>query len=176
MNQRFKYLMTSVLLIGMVVTTSAQKIGYVNSTALLQELPAFKQASTNLEALQTQLQKKGEGMVQAFQSKYQELQLKEQRGELSPKQLEDEGTALRAEETQIQQFEQDVQQQIAEKEQSLLQPIFDKVRNQIAVVAKENGYSFIFDSNQNGVLQQGTLLYKDNSSDITALVKTKLGL
>jgi hypothetical protein len=46
----------------------------------------------------------------------------------------------------------------------------DKINKGIQDVAKEHGYSFIFDSSA------GMLLYAEESSDVTALVRAKLGL
>ena len=61
----------------------AQKFGYVNSAALLTELPEVKAADSQLGVLQSQLKKKGEEMVTAFQQKYQEVAAKEKNGEFS---------------------------------------------------------------------------------------------
>ena len=171
MSQLLRYTILPVILLGLVTLTQAQapKIGYVNSVTLLQDIPEVKQANANLEALQKQLQKKAEGMITEFQKKYQDLQRSEQNGELSPKQLEEEGTKLQQEEQNIQKFQQDMQTQIMEKRETLLQPIFDKVNSKIAEVAKENGYTYIMEDS-------GVLLYKDESFDVTALVKAKLEL
>ncbi len=170
MSQLLRYLVVCLLLVGTSTMVSAQKIGYVNSVTLLQDIPEVKQANANLEALQTQLQKKGEGMVQEFQKKYTELQRKEQQGELSPKQLEEEGKKLSDEQAKIGQYEQEMQSQLAEKQKTLLQPILDDVSAKIAEVAKENGFTYIIDDSA------GLLLYKDESFDVTALVRKKLGL
>jgi outer membrane protein len=51
-----------------------------------------------------------------------------------------------------------------------LKPIIDKAKKAIEDVAKENGYTYIFDSSV------GVLLYYENSDDIMTLVKKKLGL
>ncbi len=171
MNQLSTYLLMAFLALGVSNLAYGQlKIGYVNSVALLQDIPDVKQANANLEALQKQLTKKGQGMVEEFQKKYQELQQKEQRGELSPKQLEEEAQKLREEETKIAQYEQEMQTQLGEKRNTLLQPIFDDVNAKIAEVAKENGFTYIIDESG------GSLLYKDEAFDITAMVKEKLGL
>jgi outer membrane protein len=172
MNRMIKYTLIPLLFLGFIGTAVAQapKIGYVNSVLLLQEIPEVKQANANLEALQKQLQKKGESMLQEFQKKYQDLQMKEQQGELSPKQLEEEARKLREEEVKIQQFEQEMRGQLDEKQKTLLQPILDNVSAKIQEVAKENGFTYIIDDSQ------GILLYKDESMDVTAMVKAKLGL
>ena len=154
-------------------SADAQKFGYLNSAEILSGMTEVKQADSSMEALQKQLQKKGQQMVQAYQTKLQALQKKEQAGELSPKQIEDEATKLRGEEEKIGKFQQDMEKQIMEKRNTLLQPIFDRVNGAIKDVAKENGYNYIFDRNA----QQGsTILYADETQDVTTLVKTKLGL
>lgn len=154
-------------------SADAQKFGYLNSAEILSGMTEVKQADSSMEALQKQLQKKGQQMVQSYQTKLQALQKKEQAGELSPKQIEDEAAKLRGEEEKIGKFQQDMEKQIMEKRNTLLQPIFDKVNSAIKDVAKENGYNYIFDRNA----QQGsTILYADETQDVTTLVKTKLGL
>lgn len=57
---KINILYLTVCIFGCFLTTiSAQKFGYLNSQALLAELPEVKQADANLQALQTQLEKKG---------------------------------------------------------------------------------------------------------------------
>ena len=79
---------------------------------------------------------------------------------------------LKEEETKILQFEQEMQAQLAAKREELLEPILAEVRTAIQTVAKDNGYSYIFDGSP-GV---GVLLYADVSTDVTPLVKARLGL
>lgn len=146
----------------------AQKFGFVNSAEILASMPDVKQAEANLEALQKQLRKRGQGMVEKLQSDYTVVQQKVERGELSPKQQEDEAKKLKERELEIAKFEQDMVKQIQDKRNELLKPIYDKVNTAIADVAKDGGYQFIFD--------QGVLLYFENSQDVSAKVKAKLGM
>ncbi len=153
------------LLVG---AAQAQKFGYVNSGALLEQMAEVKQADANLEALQKQLQKKGQGMLEQLQKDYLEIQGKVERGELSPKQQEDEAKKLETRQQEIAKFEQDMVKQLQDKRTELLQPIYDKINKAISDVAKENGYQFIFD--------QGILLYADDAQDVSTMVKSKLGI
>ena len=137
---------------------------------MLSELPEVKQADANLQALQAQLEKKGQQMVQDLEGKYKDLQRKEQSGEISPKALEEEAKKLKEQEGELGKFEQEMQKQLQTKRQETLQPILDKVNNIIKQVATENQFTYIFDSSA------GILLYAQESMDITALVKTKLGI
>lgn len=166
---------TFFILITLIFTTQLQgqtspKFGYLNSQSLLVDIPEVKQANSNLEALQTQLEKKGQQMVADLETRYRELQRKEQSGEISPKALEDEAKKLKESEAEIGKYEQDVQKQLLAKRQEMLQPIYDKINKVIKDVATENQFTYIFDSSS------GILLYAQESMDVTALVKTKLGI
>lgn len=146
----------------------AQKVAYINSAVLMQDLPEIKQADSNLNAFQTQLQKKGEQMVTALQAKYQEIAKKQNAGEISPKQLEEESAKLKEEEAKITQFEQDMNKQVTEKRQALYQPILDKINGYIDEVAKKLGYDYVLDSST------GILLFAEDKYDITADVRHKM--
>lgn len=144
----------------------AQKFGYVNSATILTEMPEVKQAEANLEAMQKQLQKKGQGMVEKLQQDYAVVQQKVERGELSPKQQEEEGKKLQTRQEEIAKFEQDMMKQLQDKRSELLDPIYKKVNDAIKAVATEQGFQFIFD--------QGVLLYSEETLDVSAMVKTKI--
>lgn len=155
-------------LLGTLNFVQAQKFGYVNSAAILADMAEVKQADANLEALQSQLQKKGQGMLESLQEDYAEVRRKVDSGDLSPKQQEEESKRLQAEEAKIAKFEQDMIKQVQEKREELLGPIYEKVNQAISDVAKEKGYQFIFD--------QGVLLFAEESQDVSTLVKAKLGI
>lgn len=172
MKYLLKYALILALAFSVSTSMSAQKFGYLNSAAILQEMPEVKQAEADLEVLQKQLQSRGETMLQEFQAKYQELERKNQQGEISPKELEEESQALKADENKLAQFEQDMQRQVLERRDALLQPILDRVNTAIEAVAKEEGYTYIFDASPG----TGILLYADESTDVVLKVKAKLGM
>lgn len=172
MKSTLKYVFMMCLFVVGTLTAQAQKFGYVNSGSILEANPKVKEAESNLEALAKQLQSKGEKMIQDFQLKYQELERKVQAGDITPKDQEAQTAALEKERNTIIQYEQEMQAQIAQKREELLTPILDEVRNAIQAVAKEQGYTYIFDGSP-GV---GVLLYADESTDVTDLVKGKLNL
>ena len=148
----------------------AQKIGYLNSNLLLSEMPAVQEANANLESLKTQLQKKGQQMLDELRKEYETIAQKEQRGEISPKELEVEAKRLKEKESSIAKYEQDMISQLQNKEKEELQPILDRVNQAIADVADENDFSYIFDSST------GILLFADKSQDVSEMVKSKLGI
>ena len=149
---------------------TAQKFGYINSQALIQEMPDVKAANSEIDILKGQLQKKGENMVKDLQTKYADLERKQQSGEISPKQLEGEAAKLKEEESKILEYEQTSQEMIAQKGNVLFKPIQDKVNQAIKDIAAEEGYTYIFDTSL------GIILYADESTDLTVKVKAKLGI
>ncbi|HUR29911.1 MAG TPA: OmpH family outer membrane protein [Saprospiraceae bacterium] len=172
MKSILKYSLMLLFAFAMNVAVNAQKIGYVDSGSLLAMMPKVKEAESNLETLGKQLQAKGQKMMQDFQVKYQDLERRAQAGDIAPKDQEAQVALLKDEENKILEFEQDMQNQLAAKKEELLAPILDEVRNAIQTVAKDNGYAYIFDGSQ-GV---GVLLYADETTNVTPLVKAKLGL
>jgi len=168
MKNIFKVGTLLIALIFLAGSVQAQKFGYVSSAEILSQMPEVKQADANLEGLQKQLQKKGQGMVEQLQKDYVSIQEKIERGELSPKQQEEEAKKLETRQAEIAKFEQDMVNQIQEKRNSLLAPIYESINTAISDVAKENGFQFIFDA--------GVLLYAEDSQDVSSLVKAKLGL
>lgn len=164
-----KFIKISCLLVMFTMITmsaQAQKFGFIDSDALLIEMPKVKQARANLEVLQKQLQTKGQNMVTDFQTKVTALQTKSQQGLITPKDAAEEEKKLMKKQEEIQAFEQDMIRQLQEREAKELQPILDEVNAAIKAVAKENGYQFIF--------EKKTLLYFEDSMDVGSLVKAKL--
>jgi outer membrane protein len=150
------------------VFSNAQKFAYINTQAILGNMPEVQQANSNLETFRNQLVNLGQMKLEALQTKYKDLEAKQAKGELSPKQLEDESAKLKLDEEALNKFDQESQQRVMEKSEELLKPIRDKVQKAIDDVAKEGGYQYVFDASM------GFILYADSSTDIGELVKTKL--
>lgn len=169
MKKTIKYLLLSVVvLISAGIAQAQQKFAYVNSQELLQDLPEVKAADAEIKTLQQQLQKKGQEMYESLQNKAMELQKKRDAGELSPKQLDEEGQKLTAEQETLGQYNTKMQTDIMKKQQELLEPIQDKVNTAIESIAKSEGYTMVFDASAGGVL------YADEATNITSKVKAKL--
>lgn len=168
MNKILKVGSLLVMMCFAAISVQAQKFGYVNSQEILANMPEVKQAEANLEALQKQLQKKLQDGMNKLQQDYVAIQQKVERGELSPKQQEEEAKKLQDRQNQLAQEEQGMVEQIQKKRADELNPILEKVNKAIADVAKEDGYQFIF--------EQGALLYFEESQDVSAKVKAKLNM
>lgn len=169
MNRIKTYILWCICLFA-TVAVSAQKFGYINSQQLIQQIPQVKEANAELETLQKQFEKEYQDKVNSLQIKYQALGRKQEQGEISPKQLEVESQTLETEKLNVAKFQQERQQQLQQKSETLLKPIRDSINEAIQAVAKEEGYTYIFDDST------GIILYADTATDVGALVKAKLGI
>jgi outer membrane protein len=165
--KKLTFIFILTLIIGSV---SAQKFAYLNTQAILGALPEVQMANTNLETFRNQLVNLGQMKVEALQTKYKDLEAKQAKGELSPKQLDEEAAKLKQEEEALAKFDQESQQRVMEKSEELLKPIREKVQKAIDDVAKEGGYQYVFDAGM------GFILYADASTDISEQVKSKLNI
>ena len=168
MKKVFKLSLLFVALMWMTTDVAAQKLAYVNSAAILGEMPEVTQMQSNLEAYGTQLQKRGQQLLTEYQQREADAIAKEEAGQLSPLEKQQILEELQTKQQEILAFEQEMQQKMIEKESELLQPILDRVNTAINDVAAEDGYTMIFD------LSSGAILYADDNADISAKVKAKL--
>jgi outer membrane protein len=157
------------LMIGTVsFAQQAQKLAYIDSKALLGEMPEIKKANTDIEAFAKQYRDQMESMEKEGQKKVQEYQAGE-------KTMSDAVKTVKQKELQdlqnrIQSFQQTAEEKVGAKQQELYKPILDKANKAINDVAKEKGYSYVFD------LSTGSLLYANETDNILTLVKAKLGI
>lgn len=144
------------------------KLGHINSSDLMQIMPGKDSAQAAFEAEVKILDGELKAMQEELEKKLNDYQeRKSQMTELIRSTKEQELNDLNQ---RIQVYQQNAQKKLQEKEAELLQPIIDRAKQAISDVAKENGYTYIFDTSA------GAVLYQQDSDDILNLVKKKLGL
>ncbi|MDX1910341.1 MAG: OmpH family outer membrane protein [Saprospiraceae bacterium] len=142
----------------------------MNLGNLLELLPDTKKANDELKVFTEQLAAKDDSMARALQTAAETLQKEYDAGNLTPVQAQQRQAELQKQQEVLQKFEQEANQLVTNKRETLLTPILTKVNDAIKAVAVENGYAMIFDTSS------GTMLFASDSDDVTALVKKKLGL
>lgn len=161
-----KSLVVVLALIG--TSVFAQKFGYVDSNELMLGMPERKKAEADLQAYAQQLQQQLQTMSAEFEAKVSEYQQKETSfTEVIKKTKLKEITDL---ESRIKEFQMTAQDDLKDKEEELLKPMVEKIKKTIADFAKENKYSYIFDS------AAGTLLYMPETDNLGPQIKKKLGI
>ena len=143
-----------------------QKIGYLVAEQLVSELPGFKSANSQLEALAAQFKKELTAKENKIRQKVKDAEAKAP--SLSPAEIKAIQEDLAKDQQSLYADEQRYQQDIAKKEQELLDPIYKKVRTAIEQVAKANDYSYI--------LEGSSLMFAVEGDDVSQLVKQQLGL
>ena len=148
------------------ITSSAQgKYGHINSQEVMKLMPGIDSLQIKIQIFQQDMQNTYQSMVDEFNEKKEAFD--KQAGTMTSsvrKMKEDELYTLQ---NRIMEFQNNVQDDIEEKQFILLKPFQDKLQKAIDDIAKEKGFTYIFDTQ--------ILLYS-GGEDITTLVKTKLGI
>lgn len=160
-----------VLIAGITLESSAQKqqkLGHINFAQLYEQMPGQDSIRKVFVSFQEQLQTQFQAMQTEYESKLGDYQANQATMSAIIKQTKE--REILDLQRRIQEFQQTAQEELQNKESELTAPIIDRARNAVKEVAKENGYTFIFNSTE------GLLLYTENADDIMAMVKKKLGL
>ena len=152
------------------ISFSQQLFGHVNSQEILNIMPEAATAQLALQAELQGLQEQGQMMMEEFEAHQKEFQINQE--SMNDAVRNDKLKSLENLQERIVLFEQSAEQSIQMKQAELYEPILTKIQNAIDDVAKEKGYAYIFDL----VGMQGGIVYKNDSQDITNLVKSKLNL
>lgn len=165
-------LLAVAVMIGMGQNAFAQdfKFGHINSDELFMQMPERDTIVKRLEDLRTELANTEEIMQVEFNNKYNDyVNTAETLTDLVRQTKEEELASLQE---KINNFRQRAQQELQQKQMEYTQPVLKKAEDAIKSVARENGFTYIFD------LARGPIIYfnEDQSQDILPLVKAKLGL
>ncbi len=155
------------LLIGNFAKAQA-KIGYINFQALVGQMPEAKTVKSQIDiysktfidqltVMNNELQTRG----QAYQT--QSATMTDAKRSATQNELQDL-------QKRIQDFNNTAQQQVEAKSNELSKPLIDKARTAVSSVAKEKGYTYVFDSSQI------TLIVSPEGDDLGVAAKTKLGI
>ena len=157
------------LLVFAPMTMMAQKFGHVNASEVMQALPEFAKARTEIETLQKQYEADLKSMQDELQKKGEAFEKEQATLPENIKQRRQQ--ELEEMYQKIQQSYQDNQQALAKAQQEKLSAIQTKVLEAIKQVGEAGGYVYIMDIAAGIPFISSTL-----SKDVTAEVKAKLGL
>ena len=144
------------------------KLGHINSNDLMQIMPGRDSAQTTLQAEVQELEATLKSMQSEMEKRYNDY-MENQSGwtelirQTKQREIQDMGA-------RIQEFQENAQKQLQQREADLLKPIIDRAKKAIEDVAREGGYTYILDSGT------ASVLYSQDSDDIMPPVKKKLGL
>jgi len=152
-----------------------QKLGHINFAEIIQSTSDYKTAEGQLKTLSDGKTKEIQDMVTIYQTKQKEANDKlRNRSEANKETVDPEinklGQELQDIQSRIQTAQQAAQEELGKKEDELISPIQRKVAEAVSVVSKEKGMAYVFD------ISSTNIPYFQGGEDLTAAVKTKLGI
>ena len=165
--------MKKVLLIAAMAFVSVagfaqNKFAHVNFTELVQLMPEADEARATMQASSNEAQETYQAMVEEYQSKFQEYQQKSSTWTQTIRESKE--NSLMDMQQRIQEFEQNVQQELALQQNQLQAPIYEKAQQAVEKLAKDGGYIYVFEAS--------TVLYVDpsQSTDLTPAARKALNI
>lgn len=150
---------------------SAQnRFGHVNVSEIIQSMPEYSKAQSDVDSLHNYYEAELNLMQEELQKKA--LALEKEKDSLPENIKQSREKELEEMYQKIQQSHQDIQQTLQKVASEKMQSISSKVLEAIKAVGKENDFLYILDINKGDPLYINTKF----STDVTSLVKTKLGL
>ena len=155
-------------------TPGSLKIGYTNVDYVLSQMPESKQIESDLKAYGSQLEAQ-------LQSKYKEYETKAVAYEKGAAAMTDVVRADKEKElinlrNSIEEFQKNADASLQNKQQTLLKPALDKLQKAIDDVAKENGYTYIFNSDAGYGSTPILLFSSSEENNISDLILKKMGV
>ncbi|MGA0557824.1 OmpH family outer membrane protein [Larkinella sp. VNQ87] len=157
------------------VTASAApvKIGYTNMEYILQNMPESKDITNQITIQRTQLEKQFQDMSKEFQDKLAAYE--KGQAQMSDLIRADKEKELQGLQQRIQEFQANSSTQLQNKYNQLVNPVMQKIQKNVDDVAKENGYTFVFNLDAgSGTIP--VLLYAPEENNITDLVFKKMNV
>lgn len=169
MKQIKTLLIAAALILGLSNVANAQsKVAHIASQELVNQMPAYKAAMSELEKLQNTYDAEIKNMLTELQNTVKRFQAEE-----ATKTQEE--NAKRAGELQntektISEYRQNALKDLQQKEVELLKPVIEKARVTVQKVARAKGYEYVLDSTT------GTGIIMADGYDLMADVKKDLGI
>ena len=140
------------------LAVSAQNItfAYVDYTELVQLMPEMDAAREQIEAASVEAQETYQAMMEEYQSKAQQFQQKQASWTQAIR--ESKAAELQQIEYRIQDFQQAIQQELQQTQQTPQAPIYDKAQKAVTDLAKAKGVAFVF--------EKSSMLYIDPAQAI----------
>lgn len=165
---RLALIIAIVITAGSLTAQNNAKIGYVNSSEILQNIPGRDTLEQKLKDYRKGLKDQVNAMMVEYRNKLQNFEAnKESMSQLIRQSKQGELSDL---EKRIQSFRQTADQDLQNKQQELFNPLIKKVKDAIETVSEREGYTYIFD------VSMGTLLYYENGDNVQPLVEKELGI
>lgn len=148
------------------IVTAQDKLGYVDESYILAQMPEYKEAQTEIEAYQKQIQIELEAKKKVYDEK---VAIIKKMDEKTPPSIREskikEVTEL---EKQMRDLGQEAEQQAQARMSKKLQPLTEKIKKSIEAIAQEKGTNYIF--------RRESLLFQLEENNLSDVIIKKLNL
>ena len=161
-----------IILACVAVSANAQslKFGHINTNELVALMSETDSAMVKLKAYQAELEEEMEAMQVEYNNKLNTYQQKAATWTAAIKETKE--AELSEMVQRLQQFQQTAQQDLAQMNQTLMVPIYEKAKEAIEKIAKEKGLAFVLEMSTTPVSYYDEKL----SLDLLPLAKAALGV
>ena len=168
-----KKLFKSALIAGCVLLMSSfaqaqTKVGYINFQQLVGQTTEIKKIQTDIQAYQQQFMDILKGMQTSFQTQAADYDAK--RATMTDAVRTKTETELTDMQKRIQDYQGTASNQVQAKYDEMTKPLIDKLKAAINAVAKEKGYTYVFDTSAND------LLVAPDADNLMGSVTAKIGV
>ncbi|MFZ9680062.1 MAG: OmpH family outer membrane protein [Bacteroidia bacterium] len=155
-------------LVGQQAHAQSPRLGHINSGELVSLMPETKKAEDSLKRFAEGMETQVQAMLSELKIKYADFQSKSK--EWSESLREYKTKEIQDLQSNIDNFQQRAQQDIAKRKEDLLGPVIQKAEEAIKAIAKEGNYDYIFDTSS------GNFLYTKDADNLLESAKKKLKL
>jgi len=145
------------------------KFGHIDFDQLVSAMPEREAAVAAIEKVRTTLESQLATMQKEAQEKGKEYVALSQQKDANEALVKAKLEEAQSIQERIQNFSQTAEENLKKEQTKQYQPVMEKARKAIADVAKEQGLIYVFEVNS-------VLYHSEQSTDLLALVKTKLGI
>ena len=147
---------------------SQVKLGHINTAELMRLMPELERAEEQMQAFGREVESQSRTMITEYENLLQDFNVNAQ--QWTDLIRETRTRAIRDLGARIEDFRQSSEREFEQMRERLLTPIIERAREAIEAVARENNFSYIFDTSG------GTLLFAIESENILEQVKRKMNL
>jgi len=163
-----KLIVAVVMLLGVLTASAQTKSGYINTDELMGMMPETAKVDSMLKEFQSTLQ-------QMYQTLQADAEKKTNDFNADSSKLSETMKQIRREELvklyiRLQNYDQEAQEKAQRYAQEKIGPVREKALDAIKTVAKEKGYTYVFDESSNA------MLVAPPGDDLLPAVKAKLGI
>lgn len=165
--------MKKILLIAVMAFVSSAafaqtKFAHVNFSELVQLMPEADEARATMTKSSNEAQETYQEIVEEYQTKLSQYQQKASTWTQTIRESKEK--ELTDMQNRLAEFEQSIQQELQQQQQSLMAPIYEKATKAVTDLAKAGGYIYVFETSQ--------MLYVDpaQSVDLTPAARKALNI